>query len=80
MESNKQERKNLVDDNPVAKEASALKNVNKGYGQEVKSPMAMMKNKKPSKFSPPCGRKKCIYNYHLICILNCRDRSETASK
>ena len=48
MESNKQERKNLVDDNPVAKEASALKNVNKGYGQEVKSPMAMMKSKKPS--------------------------------
>jgi len=48
MESNKQERKNLVDDNPVQKEASALKNVNKGYGQEVKSPMAMMKSKKPS--------------------------------
>ena len=48
MESNKQERKNLVDDNPVAKEASALKNLNKGYGQEVKSSMAMMKSKKPS--------------------------------
>ena len=48
MESNKQERKNLVDDNPVAKEASVLKNLNKGYGQEVKSPMAMMKSKKPS--------------------------------
>jgi len=48
MESNKQERKNLVNDNPVAKKASALKNVNKGYGQEVKSPMAMMKSKKPS--------------------------------
>ena len=48
MESNKQERKNLVDDNPVAKEASVLKNLNKGYGQEVKSSMAMMKSKKPS--------------------------------
>lgn len=51
MESNKQERKNLVDDNPMAKRASKgspAKNMNKGYGQEVKSPMAMMKNKKPS--------------------------------
>ena len=51
MESNKQERKNLVDDNPMAKrasEGSPAKNLNKGYGQEVKSPMAMMKSKKPS--------------------------------
>ena len=51
MESNKQERKNLVDDNPMAKRASKgspAKNLNKGYGQEVKSPMAMMKSKKPS--------------------------------
>ena len=51
MESNKQERKNLVNDNPMAKrasEGSPAKNMNKGYGQEVKSPMAMMKNKKPS--------------------------------
>ena len=51
MESNKQERKNLVNDNPMAKrasEGSPAKNLNKGYGSEVKSPMAMMKSKKPS--------------------------------
>ena len=51
MESNKQERKNLVNDNPMAErasEGSPAKNLNKGYGSEVKSPMAMMKSKKPS--------------------------------
>jgi hypothetical protein len=51
MESNKQERKNLVDMDPMAQRASKespAKNMNKGYGQEVKSPMAMMKSKKPS--------------------------------
>ena len=51
MESNKQERKNLVDDNPMAKRASKvspIQNMNKGYGQEVESSMIMMKSKKPS--------------------------------
>jgi len=31
-----------------ASKGSPAKNMNKGYGQEVKSPMAMMKSKKPS--------------------------------
>ena len=51
MESNKQKRENLVDMDPMAQRASKgspAKNMNKGYGQEVKSPMAMMKSKKPS--------------------------------
>jgi hypothetical protein len=41
MESNKQERKNLMDDMPIDNRASALKNLNKGYGYEM-SPNKMM--------------------------------------
>jgi len=39
---NKQEKKNLIKDNPVVDKASAIKNLNKGYGSELgKSPLAM---------------------------------------
>ena len=41
MESAKQEKKNLMQDMPIDKKASALNNLNKGYGYEVKSPMNM---------------------------------------
>jgi|GEM_PF-2251783 sRNA-binding protein len=41
MESSKQEKKNLMKDMPVDKSASALNNLNKGYGNQVKSPMNM---------------------------------------
>ena len=39
---NKQEKKNLIKDNPIADKGSAVKNLNKGYGSELgKSPLAM---------------------------------------
>jgi len=41
MESSKQEKKNLMKDMPIDKSASALNNLNKGYGNQVKSPMNM---------------------------------------
>jgi hypothetical protein len=41
MESSAQEKKNLLQDMPIDKKASALNNLNKGYGSQVKSPMKM---------------------------------------
>ena len=39
---NKQEKKNLIKDNPVVDKAYYIKNLNKGYGSELgKSPLAM---------------------------------------
>jgi len=39
---NKQEKKNLIKDNLVVDKASAVKNLNKGYGSELgKTPLAM---------------------------------------
>jgi len=39
---NKQEKKNLIKDNPIVDKGSAVKNLNKGYGSELgKSPLAM---------------------------------------
>jgi hypothetical protein len=39
---NKQEKKNLIKDNPVAEKGTAIKNLNKGYGSELgKSPVGM---------------------------------------
>tara|TARA_B100000768_G_scaffold34662_1_gene33265 strand:- start:4067 stop:4618 length:552 start_codon:yes stop_codon:yes gene_type:complete len=49
MESSAQEKKNLLQDMPVDKKASALNNLNKGYGSQVKSPMSMYGKKSPAK-------------------------------
>ena len=39
---NKQEKKDLIKDNAIADKASAIKNLNKGYGSELgKSPLNM---------------------------------------
>jgi len=48
MESSAQEKKNLLQDMPVDKKASALNNLNKGYGSQVKSPMSMYGKKSPA--------------------------------
>ena len=40
MSYNKQEKKDLIKENPVVEKASAIKNLNKGYGHELgKSPV-----------------------------------------
>lgn len=41
MESSAQEKKNLLQYMPIDKKASALNNLNKGYGSQVKSPANM---------------------------------------
>ena len=54
---------------PIDKKASALKNLNKGYGSEVKSPMQMkgsfMSKHCQSGFQPakqtPVKKKSCKY-------------------
>ena len=69
MESSKTEKKNLLQDMPIDKKASALKNLNKGYGSEVKSPMQMkgsfMSKHCQSGFQPakqtPAKKKSCKY-------------------
>ncbi len=48
MESSAQEKKNLLQDMPIDKKASALNNLNKGYGSQVKSPMSMYGKKSPA--------------------------------
>tara|TARA_R100001143_G_scaffold11002_1_gene12714 strand:- start:2990 stop:3475 length:486 start_codon:yes stop_codon:yes gene_type:complete len=81
MESAKQEKKNLMQDMPIDKKASALNNLNKGYGYEVKSPMNMggswMSKHSSSHMAKGSPMHKQGYNARLDETLGSKDGKES---
>ena len=84
MESAKQEKKNLMQDMPIDKKASALNNLNKGYGYEVKSPMNMggswMSKHSSSYMAKGSPMHKQGYDARLDETLGSKDGKESTMK
>ena len=84
MESAKQEKKNLMQDMPIDKKASALPNLNKGYGYEVKSPMNMggswMSKHSSSYMAKGTPMHKQGYNARLDETLGSKNGKESTMK